>query len=81
MPIPTLPTPSLPTPTPSTPSTPSTPTPVTEEAATTPVDPADLLGRAAAGHADAWAAIVARNTPCCAAASAATACRTPTRTT
>ena len=43
--------------------------------------PADLLRRAAAGHADAWATIVARYTRCCAAACAATGCRTPTRTT
>lgn len=28
-----------------------------------PADPADLLRRAAAGHADAWATIVARHTP------------------
>ena len=32
-------------------------------AATTSLDPADRLRRAAAGHADAWAAIVARYTP------------------
>ena len=60
-----------------------TPTLPTEGAATTPVDPADLLRRAAAGRADAYAraAISPATPPCCAAASAATACRTPTRTT
>jgi sigma-70-like protein len=47
LPIQSLPTPTLPT----------------EGAATTLLDPADLLLRAAAGHADAWAAIVARYTP------------------
>jgi DNA-directed RNA polymerase specialized sigma24 family protein len=48
----TLPTTTLPT-----------PTLPTDGAATTSLDPADLLRRAAAGHADAWAAIVARYTP------------------
>ncbi len=59
-----MPTPTLPTPTPTLPTpTLPTPTPSASTAEGTATTPADLLRRAAAGDADAWAAIVARYTP------------------